>query len=168
MARMMKWTIGSLLGLLLAFGTFFATAQEPSDGASEPQKLPPFKSTSSPYYPDDALRHGVEGKVLIAFDIAGSGRGANSEILFSAGKVFDKFVMDFISGLRFELPSTWENSKDHYQRYHMGFLFCIPPSGLVAEFGIPTVPVVISGGRLPGTSVRNPPPRGAVGQCAKE
>jgi TonB family protein len=140
-------------------------ADESPSAASEQQALPRFKNSKPPYYPDAAKLAGLEGKVLVAFDIVADGRVANLAIIFSDERVFEKTAEEFMSGLRFEVPSTWATSNSRYQRYHMGFVFCIPPSGLVDTFGIAASPVTISTNRMRGAPIRNPPAAGATGSC---
>jgi hypothetical protein len=56
----------------------------------------------------------------------------------------------------------YDNPLWRYQRYHIGFVFCIPPSDLVETFGIAALPVTISTNRIPGSPIRNPPAAGAT------
>ena len=62
-----------------------AMGEEPSGAVPERQTLPPFKNSKSFYYPDAAKREGLEGKVLVAFDIAAGGRVVNPVIIFRDG-----------------------------------------------------------------------------------
>ena len=144
-----------------------AVADESPEVVSEQQTLPPVKSSKDIYYPDAAKRAGLEGTVLVAFDIVKDGRVANLSILFSDGGVFESTAKEYMSGLRFEVPSNWASSASRYQRYHIGFVFCIPPSDLVETFGIAASPVTISTNRIPGSPIRNPPAAGATGPCVR-
>jgi TonB family protein len=141
-------------------------ADELLSTASEQQILPPVKSSKGIYYPDAAKRVGLEGKVLVAFDIAADGRVANLAILFSDESAFENTAREYMSGLRFEVPGSWASSASRYQRYHVGFVFCIPPSDLVGTFGIAASPVTISTNRISGSPIRNQPAAGATGPCA--
>jgi TonB family protein len=47
-----------------------------------------------------AKRNGLEGKVLVAFDIVAGGRVANPAIIFSDERIFEKTAMEFMSGVR--------------------------------------------------------------------
>jgi TonB family protein len=141
-------------------------ADELLSTASEQQILPPVKSSKGIYYPDAAKRVGLEGKVLVAFDIVADGRVANLAIIFSDESAFENTAKEYMSGLRFEVPSNWASSASRYQRYHIGFVFCIPPSDLVGTFGIAASPVTISTTRIPGSPIRNPPTAGVTGLCA--
>jgi TonB family protein len=158
----------SLVALLLAIALFYplrGVADEPLSTASEPEILPPIKSSKGVYYPEAAKRVGLEGKVLVAFDIVADGRVANVAILFSDESAFENTAREYMSGLRFEVPSNWASSASRYQRYHIGFVFCIPPSDLVGTFGIAASPVTISTNRISGSPIRNPPAAGAAGIC---
>jgi len=158
----------SLLVLLIAIASIYplcGAADESQSAGSEKQALPPLKSSKDIYYPEAAKRVGLEGKVLVAFDIVADGRVANLAIIFSDESAFENTTKEYMSGLRFEVPSNWASSASRYQRYHMGFLFCIPPSGLVGKFGIAVSPVMVSTNRIPGSPIRNPPAFGATGTC---
>jgi TonB family protein len=133
---------------------------------SEKETLPPLKSNKGIYYPESAKRTGLEGKVLVAFDIVKDGRVANLSVLFSDDGVFESTAKEYMSGLRFDVPSDWATSQSHFERYHIGFVFCIPPSSLVETFGIAASPVIISTNRIPGSPIRNPPAAGTTGPCA--
>jgi TonB family protein len=157
----------SLLVLLIAISTYplRGVADESQSAGSETQTLPPLKSNKGIYYPEAAKRVGLEGKVLVAFDIVADGRVANLAVIFSDESAFENTAKEYMSGLRFEVPSNWASSASRYQRYHIGFVFCIPPSGLVGTFGIAASPVTVSTNRIPGSPIRNPPASGATGTC---
>jgi TonB family protein len=157
-----------LVALLIAIALIYplrGVADEPLSTVSEQQILPPIKSSKGFYYPDAAKRVGLEGKVLVAFDIGADGRVANLAMLFSDESAFENTAKEYMSGLRFEVPSNWASSAGRYQRYHIGFVFCIPPSDLVGTFGIAASPVTISTNRISGSPIRNPPAAGATGTC---
>jgi TonB family protein len=159
----------SIVPLLVAIALIHssrATDESPAV-VPETQTLPPIKSSKGVYYPDAAKRLGVEGKVLVAFDIAKDGRVANLAVLFSDESVFNNTAKEYMSGLRFDLPSDWANSPSRYERFHMGFVFCIPPSSLIETFGIAASPVTISTNRMPGSPILNPPAAGATGPCVR-
>jgi TonB family protein len=155
-----------LLTAVAALYPMRGVADESPNATSEEQTLPPLKSSKDIYYPEAAKRAGLEGKVLVAFDIIADGHVANLSIISADEGVFENAAKQYISGLRFEVPGNWANSDRRYRRYHMGFVFCIPPSSLVAAFGVPASPVTISTNRIPGSPVRNPPIAGATGVCA--
>jgi TonB family protein len=158
----------SLLVLLTGIAPIYplgGVADEFQNAGSEKQTLPPLKSSKGIYYPEAAKRVGLEGKVLVAFDIVADGRADNLSIVFSDDSAFESAAKEYTSGLRFEVPSNWANSESRYQRYHIGFVFCIPPSSLVGTFGVAASPVTISTNRIPGSPIRNPPTAGATGAC---
>jgi TonB family protein len=157
-----------LVVLLIAIALIYpqrGIADEPLSTASEQQLLPPIKSSKGLYYPDAAKRVGLEGKVLVAFDIVADGRVANLAIIFSDESAFENTAREYMSGLRFEVPSNWASSASRYQRYHIGFVFCIPPSDLVGTFGVAASPVMVSTNRISGSPIRNLPAAGATGPC---
>jgi TonB family protein len=160
--------VTNLVVLLIAIALIFSVrgfADESQSAALESQTLPPLKSSKSLYYPETAKRDGLEGKVLVAFDIVADGHAANLAILFSDDPSFENTARQYISGLRFEVPSNWANSEGRYARYHIGFVFCIPPSSVVGTFGVAASPVIVRTNRITGSPIRNPPVAGATGPC---
>jgi TonB family protein len=158
----------SLVVLLISIALIYplrGVADESLSAASAKQTLPPLKSSKGIYYPETAKRVGLEGKVLVAFDIVADGRVANLSIIFSDDSAFENTAKEYMSGLRFEVPSNWAKSESRYERYHIGFVFCIPPSSLVGSFGVASSPVTVSTNRIPGSPIRNPPAAGATGLC---
>jgi TonB family protein len=81
-------------------------ADESLSAASEELTLPPLKSSKGIYYPETAKRVGLEGKVLVAFDIVADGRVANLSIVFSDDGAFENTAKEYMSGVRFEVPSN--------------------------------------------------------------
>jgi len=75
-------------------------ADESQSAISDQQILPSLKSSKGIYYPDAAKRVGLEGKVLVAFDIVADGRVANLSIIFSDDSAFEKSAKEYMSGLR--------------------------------------------------------------------
>jgi TonB family protein len=167
-SKMINLATGYFILLILSAMIYpiSGVADEFPGETTEQQTLPPFKISKVPYYPDAARRDALEGKVLVAFDIVPSGRAAHVAVIFSDQPAFEKTAMEFMANTVFEVSSTWATSKDRFQRYHMGFLFCIPPSGLVDTFGIAASPVTVSASRIPGSPIRNPPTPGATGRCS--
>jgi TonB family protein len=158
----------SLFVLLIAFASIFhvrASADEASNAPSTSPALPLLKSSKDIYYPQMAKQVGLEGKVLVAFDIAADGSVAHSSIIFADEGGFEGVAKEYLAGLQFVVPSNWANSPARYQRYHLGFVFCIPPSSLAATFEVAASPVTIKTNRIPGSPVRNPPALGAAGPC---
>jgi TonB family protein len=151
----------TLLVLLIATASIYPLRAV----ADESQTLPPLKSSKGINYPEAAKRVGLEGKVLVAFDIVADGRVDNVSIILADDSAFERTAREYMSGLRFEVPSNWASSESRYHRYHIGFVFCIPPSSLVGTFGVAASPVTISTNRIPGSPIRNPPTDGATGPC---
>ena len=155
--------LNTLAGLFPVRGS----ADESVDTAPAKQALPPLKNFKNGiFYPEHAKADGVEGKVLVAFDIVAGGRVAKLVILDSDNSALEATAREILSGLRFDLPSDWANSPAHLIRYHMGFVFCISPSSLSRTFGVPLSPIIIRTNRLPGSPIRNPIEPGATDQCA--
>jgi TonB family protein len=153
--------------LVLIAYPVYGMADQSDAVTSEPSTLPKIKTSKGLYYPDRAKLLGQEGKVIVAFDIAENGQATNSSLVFSDNNLFVKPSMDFVASLSLELPKTESGTEIRQARYRIGFVFCLPPSSLDDTFAVPVIPVVVSGSRIPGAPVRNPPATGASGQCTK-
>jgi TonB family protein len=154
------------ISILLLFS--IASADQPD--ATPPKELPfPKLKPGKPFfYPDAAKARGVEGKVIIGFDIDANGRATNISMVYSDDRVLEKGPMDFLKSAVFELPKGEDGHVIHESRYRLGFVYCLPPSSLDVTFPMRVLPpVVVSGSRIRGSPVRNPPAAGATGPCAK-
>jgi TonB family protein len=155
------------LNTLTSLFPVLTSADESVDPAPAKQVFPPYKMTNKDiFYPERTKQDGIEGKVLVAFDISAGGRVDKLVILDSDNSALEATAREIVSGLRFDLPFDWANSPARLIRYHMGFVFCIPPSSLSLNFGVPVSPVVIRTNRIPGSPTRNPLAPGETDQCA--
>jgi TonB family protein len=148
----------------IAIGARPGLADESGSGP-ESMKLPKFKLTNFDY-PDSAKRLGLEGKVLIAFDISPQGRAVNASMISSDEDTLVKPALGMVLGLRFD-PTDLATG-DRPVRYRIGFVFCMPPSSLTEDFGVPAVPLVVSSSRMRGVPIHNLPAPGATGRCVKQ
>jgi TonB family protein len=153
--------------ILIAAGSLAGMAGESGTAPTPPPALPKIKASKALIYPDKALRLGLEGKVVIAFDIDAQGRAMNSSMVSSDDDLFVKSSLDFVAGLYFDLPKDEHGAEMRQARYRIGFVFCLPPSSLDDSFAVPVWPIIVSASRIRGSPVRNPPAKGATGQCAK-
>jgi TonB family protein len=145
-----------------------ASADEAIIGSQQQPALPPVKSSKPFYYPDKAKRIGLEGTVLVEFNIDAKGKPTNLSVLRSDDPLFASAARELFAGTRYDVPSDWPTSANYSWRFRVGIVFCIPPSGQVDTFAESTYPpMIISTNRIPGSPVRNPVSSGATGQCAK-
>lgn len=152
--------------LLIAY-PLYGMADQSDAVTSQPSPLPKIKSGGALYYPDAAKVRGLEGQVIVAFDIDEKGRARNTALVFADSQLFVKPSMDYVASLSFELPKTENGTEIRQSRYRVGFVFCLPPSSLDDTFAVPVMPVIVSASRIRGAPVQNPPISGATGQCAK-
>jgi protein TonB len=121
------------------FGLPFARAAATGDGAvraAGPETaeasavLPKRLKSAEPAYPASALRDGVEGQVIVQFQIAPDGVPHNLQILQSANAVFDQPVLRAMRQMRFE-PDAPGKPPYGQRWYKQPFAFRIeqPPSG---------------------------------------
>jgi TonB family protein len=136
------------------------------DSTSEEANLPRIESTGSlDFYPPAALRDGVEGRVLIGFDITPAGLTKNVSLIWGENGTLNAMAVRVVTNYHFAVPSGWETT-GALQRWRLGFVYCIPPSSQSDEFAVgPAGKVYIRGARLPGAPVRNKPEPGASSVC---
>jgi TonB family protein len=127
--------------------------------------LPRIDFGSGYYYPTGAMRLGVEGRVLVAFDITAAGRARNVSILWTEDASLATQTVKLLERARFKVSADWTSSGE-WRRWRAGFVYRMPPSCQTEEFAIPVEKVYISASRLPGTAVRNHPGPNASGSCA--
>jgi TonB family protein len=134
--------------------------------------LPPIPrisfASNADYYPADARRNGIEGRVEIEFGISEDGRANQESVLLADDPVLERASLGFVKAMRFDVSRYWKEGVQESTRYRIGMLFCLPPSGQTDEFPdlIPQV-VIRSFPRLPGAPVKHPLSVGAAGRCAR-
>lgn len=156
----------AVISILMAF-TSGVLADQPESEAARQSPLPKIKIDRGLAYPDAAKRLGAEGKVILGFDIAADGRATNISLVSSDDPIFEKPAMDLLKVATFELSKAENGELIHETRYRLGLVFCLPPSSLDDTFPMRVIPIVVSSTRIRGSPIRNPPARGAVGQCAR-
>jgi len=159
------WLIAAM-SLLLAF-PIEGLAEKPDSSTGRQPLLPKMKSGKGIYYPDPALRIGLEGTVVIGFDIAANGHATNIALISSDDKIFEQPSLELLKSTVFELPKDSDGQDIHEGRYRLGVVFCLPPSSLDDTFPVRVIPIVVSSTRIRGSPVRNPPAPDATGRCAK-
>jgi TonB family protein len=156
------------LALTPIVGLPHAVADEVISAPQQQPALPPVKSSKPFYYPEKAKRIGLEGTVLIEFNIDAKGKPTNLSVLRADDPMLASATRELFAGTRFDVANDWAKSANYSWRYRIGIVFCIPPSGQVDTFAESTYPpMIISTNRIPGSPVRNPVSPGATGQCAK-
>jgi TonB family protein len=157
-----------VLTSVISFSVPHAVADEAISASQRQPALPPVKSSKPFSYPEKAKRIGLEGTVLIEFNIDAKGKPTNLSVLRTDDPVFASAARELFDGMRFNVASDWASSANYAWRYRLGIVFCIPPSGQVETFAESTYPpIVIATNRIPGSPVRNPVLAGATGQCAR-
>jgi TonB family protein len=139
------------------------------DSTSEQPALPRIESTGSlEVYPPAALRDGIEGRVLIGFDITPAGLTKNVALIWGENGILNAMAVRVVTNYHFVVPADWQ-SAGALQRWWLGFVYCIPPSGQSDEFAVVLGgKVYVRGARLPGTPVRNKPDPNASSVCMKQ
>jgi TonB family protein len=121
---------------------------------------------------------GVEGRALVGFDIAPTGRTTHVSIIWSENQVFESTAVEFVREIRYTVPPDWASS-GALRRWRLGFVWRLFPSASAAraaaeagprcqsdKFAIPVAEtVVITGSRLRGARGELVPPPSSKGDC---
>jgi TonB family protein len=144
------------------------TASAYGDDSESEFKLPQIEATGSlDFYPPAALRDGIEGRVLIAFDITAAGRTRNVALVWGENAILNAMALRSVTNYQFAVPADWA-SGGMQQRWRLGFVYCIPPSSQSDAFAVPNAAVVyIRGARLSGTPVLHKPDPSVSTVCMK-
>jgi hypothetical protein len=145
-------------------------ADEPSssDHAWELPKLPHVTfSKAEDWYGPQAKRLGMEGRVLVAFDITMGGLSKNVSILWAENAILGTQTTRLLCGAHFDAPTDWATSGAG-RRWRAGFVYCLVPSAQSDEFAIPVEKVYLNGSRLPSAPVRTRPRANSSGVCGRE
>lgn len=155
-----------VVGVLCASGELVAGA----DTGWELPKLPAYSISDAAknrdWYPLPARWNGLEGRVLVGFDIGSDGRTKNISVIWAEDQVFAANTVQLLSVVRYHVPPDWASSGAR-RRWRLGFVYCLVPSGQSDEFAIPVEKVTVSGSRLSGRPVLTKPAVGASGSCAQ-
>ncbi len=115
------------LGLvcLLALPAVPGSAQEAAARRSLPQLSVDLNSLA---YPGAAQRAGLQGRVLLAFNISSRGR-AEDVLIMSAepSEEFDAAATRAVRQVRFTVPDDWEESGGAAHRFTLSVLFKLSP-----------------------------------------
>jgi TonB family protein len=133
-----------------------ALATKAETSGWEVPALPHFQAAfGQDWFPVVAKRMGLEGRVLVGFDIDARGRAKNISVIWSENTVFESSAVEILKGARFSLPSDWANSGAS-RRWRLGFVYRLFPASCQSDqFAIPVEKVVITGSRLTGAPVRS-------------
>ncbi len=156
---------GVITLVLAAAGAFSGVRADTNDSAWELPKLPVFQFPTQEYYPETARRKGLEGRVLMAFDITPAGRAKNVTIVWAEDTVLGAWTKEIITGSHFSVPPDWGTS-GALLRWRVGFVYCLlPPSGQSDAFAIPVEKITITGTRIPGAPIRIKAEANRASQC---
>jgi TonB family protein len=107
------------------FGWALAVAQTASPAVKLPSMDAPLKES---YFPTAAAKRGIQGRVLVEFNITRRGKVDEVTILEAdPEKVFDSSVRDALRDVRFTVPADWESSGAASHRFRLSYVFKIYP-----------------------------------------
>jgi TonB family protein len=119
-------TVGSvLLSVLLLSPAAMLSAQQPPAKHSLPPLTVDLRSVS---YPSALQRQGVQGRVLVAFNITKRGKVDDPVVVSGepAGE-FDSVAIKAVKQVHFTVPDDWEASGDSAYQYQFSVLFKLSP-----------------------------------------
>ena len=158
-------TLAMLCGLALGMGGAIARAD---DADKSVPALPHHRLVGAvDYYPATARAHGIEGRVELEFSIDANGRANHVVILLADSKLLAEHEIKTLGVTQFDISPDWKATGQESVRYRLGTVYCLPPSGQRDDFPDSITPLFVTGGRIPGAPVKNPPRPGATGQCAR-
>jgi hypothetical protein len=153
------------LALVASWSPILADEPSSADSAWELPKLPHATfSKREDWYGPQAKRLGVEGRVLVAFDIATAGDAKNVSIIWAENELLGTQTSRLLSGAHFDVPKDWATS-GAARRWRAGFVYCLVPSGQSDEFAIPVAKIYLNGSRLRGAPVHTRSGPNASGVC---
>lgn len=100
-----------------------------AQGADAKRSLPQLTvDLNSLTYPSSAQRAGVQGRVLVAFNITKKGRADDVEIVNAEpADDFDAVASKAVKQVRFTVPDDWEASGGAAHRFQLSVLFKLNP-----------------------------------------
>jgi TonB family protein len=108
------------------------------------------------YYPVGAVRAGIEGRVLVAFDITSAGLAKDVSVLWSENSLLATHTVQLLERAQFKVLPDSDAAGD-WRRWRAGFVYCLQPSGQSDEFAIPVQKIYLLSARLPGAPIRSTP-----------
>jgi len=153
--------------VFLMMAAWWVAALSSDDGLSTNAKLPRFvMPKGQDWYGATAKRQGLEGRVLVAFNITTEGQAKNVSVVWTEDSVLAANTLQLLKAVRFKVPPDW-GTADIWRRWQVGFVYRLCPSGQSGEFAIPVEPIYITGSRLPGAPVHTVPISRESDACAQ-
>jgi hypothetical protein len=157
------------LVLTLALINLAATAEDlhaMSDAWKLPRIAHAMSATNEEIYPQEAVRRGLEGRVLAAFDITTDGNAVNVAILWAEDPLLAEATRHALAAFHFDVPDDWA-SYGVRRRWRMGFVYCLPPSDESDDFVIPVDVTTIKVSRRPSVPAYAHPGSHSAVACAQ-
>jgi TonB family protein len=138
-----------------AGSTSQGTTTDAQTSAWELPKLPLYQLLShQDWYPLAARQAGLEGRVLVGFDITADGHIRNISVIWSENRVFESSAVALLKNARFTLPADWASTATS-RRWRLGFVYRLAPGTCQSDqFAIPVEKVFVTGSRLTGARGR--------------
>lgn len=125
-----------VVAVLCALCMRVAMAEEPQSAPAMSIPMPRSKLPPEDYYPAAAKRAGKEGRVLLEFRIAASGKAEEVMVLQAdEGELFSAKAIQLVQGAKFAVDKdAWEKSGNATHRFRFGVTFELMPCGKLPRF----------------------------------
>ena len=135
--------------------------------AAESLPVPKFSfiNRHEDFYPPKARRLGLEGRVLLAFDIRANGKADNVIVVSSEDPTLDPAARALLGNLKFEVANGAAASEG--RPYLFGVAFCLSPSSHPTTFDAGIEKITVAGSRVKGAPVNYPLQAGGEDECRK-
>jgi len=147
----MKLKHWGLLLLLVGVALFQVEDSIAQDTASNVAiSAPPFKIPNTmPFYPAEAKRLGLTGRVGLECSIDMNGHAQNITISDATNSLLDKHAAALLSSGHFDLPDDWVTTGGPERRYRIGVIFELTNKPSVPKFGDGRTTVTVRGSGIP-------------------
>jgi len=99
----------------------------------------------SDFYPEQARRLGITGRVCLAYSVDVHGLARNVVVLESGKSILNRKAKELLHAERFDIPSDWLATDGPARRYRLGFIFQLSDKPKVPPFDADIVTVLITG-----------------------
>jgi TonB family protein len=114
----------------------------------EPKSLPSKLTTRAAFYPPEAHRRGLTGRVCLAYSVDTTGFARNVVVLESGSPLFEEQAKRLLSATHFDVPPDWDSTGGPKKRYRMGVIFNLTNKPKRPRFGDDIPTAVITGTSL--------------------
>ena len=128
------------VALLLSAGCVSTGGASTKSAVVRPELTPPVGD----YYPAQAKRLGLTGRVGLEYSVDTRGHAQNIVVTESAGHLLDDHAKTYLSAVHFTIPPDWSATGGPEKRQRLGIIFDLTNKPKVPRFEDDRVTVVIT------------------------